>query len=234
SLIETQRALSDATDRLAQNKAKSLVADSYKRLIHDLYTPIAALRETIKDVDHTQLDSSALEKSASKISRLAEQILNQVSAGKENLSVEPSIFTEEDIRSCVLEASEQALLAFKNRDQVSFTGKLPDLPIVVPHDPEILRRAITNLVSNALRACKSVVEVELLVKENSVSVKVSDDGSGIEQSDVGLLLQGRTTSPGSSRPGFGLPSANHIARLHGGRIVYSKSPLGGACFEIRI
>ncbi|MGE3974776.1 MAG: hypothetical protein AB7F59_09655, partial [Bdellovibrionales bacterium] len=81
SLIETQRALSDATDRLAQNKAKSLVADSYKRLIHDLYTPIAAFRETIKDVDHTQLDSSALEKSASKISRLAEQILNQVSAG---------------------------------------------------------------------------------------------------------------------------------------------------------
>jgi signal transduction histidine kinase len=78
------------------------------------------------------------------------------------------------------------------------------------------------------------LEIEVERTPSFVAIRVSDDGSGIDQDDIGLLLQGRIASKDSERPGYGLPSANHIARLHGGRLVYRKSALGGACFEIRV
>lgn len=234
SILETQRALSDATDRLAEAKAKELIAESYRRLIHDLYTPVAALREVSKVIQEAPDDQSIRDRANNRVIRLAEQVLNQVSTAKENLGNEPKILTQADVRRCIAEAAEQALLAFVKRDAVRISQKIPDSPVLVPHDPENLRRAVTNLISNALRACKGVVEVELEKKESSVAIRVSDDGEGINQDDVGLLLQGRLHSKDGNRPGYGLPSANHIARLHGGRLIYRASPLGGACFEIRI
>lgn len=76
--------------------------------------------------------------------------------------------------------------------------------------------------------------VELEVKDALVAIRVSDDGKGVNQEDLRLLLHGRVQAQGANRPGYGLPSANHIARAHGGRIIYKTSSLGGACFEIRM
>lgn len=234
TILETRRALSDATDRLAETKAKELVADGYRRLIHDLYTPVAALREVLKVVHDPERKFASQEEISARVVRLAEQVLNQVSAAKENLGNEPKILTQEDVRKCIAEAAEQALLASPRKDQVTIEKKLPEIPVLLPHDPDNLRRAITNLISNALRACRSLVEIELERTPSFVAIRVSDDGSGIDQDDIGLLLQGRIASKDSERPGYGLPSANHIARLHGGRLVYRRSTLGGACFEIRV
>lgn len=234
SIHETRRALSDATDRLAEAKAKDLIAESYRRLIHDLYTPVAALREVTKVIQDASTDSSLRDRANDRVIRLAEQVLNQVSTAKENLGNEPKLLSQADIRSCISEAAEQALLAFAKRDSVKVTQKLPEFPVMVPHDPENLRRAVSNLISNALRACKEVVEIELEKRDASVAIRVSDDGQGVNQDEVGLLLQGRMPSKDGGRPGYGLPSANHIARLHGGRLIYRESAMGGACFEIRI
>lgn len=234
TILETRRALSDATDRLAETKAKELVADGYRRLIHDLYTPVAALREVLKVVHDPKRDFAPQEEISARMVRLTEQVLNQVSAAKENLGNEPKILTQEDVRKCIAEAAEQALLASPRRNQVRVKKKLPEFPVLLPHDPDNLRRAITNLISNALRACRSLVEIEVERTPSFVAIRVSDDGNGIDQNDIGLLLQGRIASKDSERPGYGLPSANHIARLHGGRLIYRKSTLGGACFEIRV
>ncbi len=231
-IIETKRSLSDATDRLAQSKAKELVADTYGKLIHDLYTPVAALKESIKRVQAS--DSENLKTLNEKMVRLATQVFNQVTTANASLGHEPKILDHKDIRICVTEASDQAFMAFKNDKGVVVNHKIPNAPILVPHDPEYLKRAITNLVSNALRACRKVVEIEIEKKNATVTVRVSDDGKGIQPEELTLLLHGRTQSQNADRPGFGLPSANHIARLHGGRIVYSDSILGGACFEMRL
>jgi signal transduction histidine kinase len=234
TLIETRRSLTDATDRLAEAKSKELVADAYRRLIHDLYTPVAALKETVKIIEKETTKPTIREKAQHRLIRLAEQILNQVSVAKENLQFEPKPLAQDDIRTCVSEAAEQAWLAFPDRDRVQLNQRIPDRPISIPHDSENLRRAISNLVSNALRASRGTVDVELERMESSVAIRVSDDGLGIDEDDISLHLQGRLQSSEGNRPGYGLPSANHIARLHGGRLIYRRSPLGGACFEIRI
>jgi signal transduction histidine kinase len=234
TLFETKLALNDATERLGLARAKELAAESYQRLIHDLYTPVAAMRESMKISADLSVDSELRDRSQHKISRLAEQILNQVSVAKEHLGHEPRVLDLSDVRNCVREAAEQARLAFAVCENIRMTSHLPTEPVIVPHDPENLRRAVSNLVSNALRASREIVEIEIEQNSSGVAIRVSDDGPGIEPSEVGLLLQGRSVSKENGRLSFGLPSANHIARMHGGRIVYRRSLLGGACFEIRI
>lgn len=233
TISETSLALADATERAAEAIAKERVADGYRRLIHDLYTPVAALRETVR-LSVTEQKAIGDDTRNGKILRLAEQILNQVSVAKLNLDQESKVYSQEDIRKCVREGTEQALLSYLNSKSVEIHYQIPNEPIVIPHDPEHMRRAVSNLVSNAIRACRNQVEVTIERSNTGTMIRVSDDGDGLAQEDVPLLLQGRKRVQKNERQSYGLPSVNHTVRLHGGRVVYHRSKLGGACFELRL
>jgi signal transduction histidine kinase len=234
TILETRRELIDATDRLAHTKSQELVSEGYRQLIHDIYSPVAALREILNLSESLPQSDENRNELNLKTVKLAEQILNQVSTANNNLEYEPKILLQNDIRKCVFDAIEEATLAFSNRNQITIKSNLPEYSILVPHDPIIMQRAVSNLVSNALRASKQNVEIEIDKINDHVSIRISDDGEGIDPDKITQLLQGRLLSQNGNRPGIGLPSANHIAKLHGGRLIYKKSKLGGATFEIRI
>lgn len=233
TIFETKRALIDATERLAQIRAKELLAESYKMSIHNLYPPVAALKETAILLEGNPTGEE-LKKINDRIVRLAQQILNQLNAANETLGSDSQMFDQSDVRQCISEAVEQSVIAYPKRDSVEFRQKIPNVPVIIPHDPTALRSAIANLMSNALRACKEIVEVELEQNGTNIAIRVSDDGLGIKKDDVGLLIQGRILSQNANRPAYGLPSVNHVARCHGGRLIYKQSAYGGACFEVRI
>ncbi|NOT78480.1 MAG: ATP-binding protein [Bacteriovoracaceae bacterium] len=111
---------------------------------------------------------------------------------------------------------------------------LPETPVLMRHDPALLKRAVVNLLENGLEASKSKVELSLDTNDQFTSIRVSDDGTGLSEDKVSLFLQGRGLSSKANRQAFGLSSSNHIARTHGGKIIYHKSNLGGASFEIRL
>jgi len=85
-----------------------------------------------------------------------------------------------------------------------------------------------------IESAQNEVLIDVTSFEKTVSIKVSDDGSGLKQEDASLHLQGRGKSTKSDRMGIGLSSANHIIRSHGGKIIYQQSQMGGACFEIQL
>ena len=68
--------------------------------------------------------------------------------------------------------------------------------------------------------------------EEGISISVSDDGEGIEEEMVSLFLQGRGKSKKKNGLGLGLSGANHIVRLHGGKIIYRKSHFEGTFQEV--
>lgn len=235
TILETHSSLVNARDALAAKKAKELATEAYKRLIHDLHNPVAALRTMIKVSGLPHLSEAERAENAARIPEIAEQILNQVSAAKSNLDFESEILREEDIRSCVASAMEQARLASPRLGGVLVKSELPEEPVIVAHDAKLLSRAVGNLVKNSLDACRTQVRVAITSAQNSVTIQVADDGPGLSQEKAGLYLQGREKSTKGDRQAFGLAAANHIVRAHGGRIVYRASAeLGGACFEIRL
>jgi two-component system osmolarity sensor histidine kinase EnvZ len=101
-----------------------------------------------------------------------------------------------------------------------------------------LRRCITNLVDNALKAGRQVA-VSLSRNDRHAEITVEDDGPGIAESrreeafrPFHRLDEGRNLQTGGS--GLGLAIARDIARAHGGDILLGQSALGGLRATIRL
>lgn len=138
---------------------------------------------------------------------------------------------KEDLREC-LEESAQQIQILSPQKELSLT--LPTDPIYFQFDRGLLKRAIVNLLENAMEVASSTVGLTLFTKDNATLIHIFDDGPGMSESNVSLHLQGRGRSSKANRQAFGLSSANHIVRAHGGKLLYKQNPSGGSCFEIQL
>ena len=233
AIISTNAKLKDNNEKLAESKAKELTINAYKKLIHDLHTPVAALKQMTKIINKDNIPQNKKDFAKTRVSEIAEQILYQVKASKGNLKVE--VKTEDfDLKESVTRATGQAQMAMADYENIEVVEKFDSAIKELAHDNMMLGRAISNLVVNAIEEAKSIVEVAVNKIGKEVSITISDDGKGIKEEMVSLYLQGRGKSNKKNGLGIGLSSANHIVRLHGGSITYRNSHLGGACFDIRL
>jgi two-component system osmolarity sensor histidine kinase EnvZ len=94
-----------------------------------------------------------------------------------------------------------------------------------------LRRAITNLVDNALRYAGAPVEIEARMDAGRVVVEVLDRGPGIPEAEAERLKQPFTrldpARSGRGGAGLGLAIVERVARAHGGRLELVQRPGGG-------
>lgn len=227
----TKLAFENAKDQLAESKAKKLSSESYKRLIHDLHNPVAALRQMATLASDNEQDLETKAEATTSMTRLADQILCQVTAAKRNLEEETVSLREVNIIDCLKESLKQVQTADMTK---TITSSFDTDFLKVPHDPFQLKRAVVNLLENGIEASQSQVRLALINFDNQTMIRVCDDGYGMDESKVPVYFQGRGQSGKANRQAFGLSSTNHIVRSHGGRLIYKRSELGGASFEIRL
>jgi two-component system, OmpR family, osmolarity sensor histidine kinase EnvZ len=110
--------------------------------------------------------------------------------------------------------------------------------IVLPLKRQALKRAVTNLVTNAARFGEKVV-IRSIVDRTQLRIEVDDDGPGIPDDERENVFRpfyridhARNQNLGNS--GLGLAIARDIARSHGGDIELSRSTLGGLRAVIRL
>jgi signal transduction histidine kinase len=97
-------------------------------------------------------------------------------------------------------------------------------PVQVLGDAEQLRRAVANLLDNAVRHARDRVTVTLTETDGVVALAVADDGAGIPEHARELVFERFTRlddarSADSGGAGLGLAIARDIAERHGGRLV---------------
>jgi two-component system osmolarity sensor histidine kinase EnvZ len=104
-------------------------------------------------------------------------------------------------------------------------------PLVVPLRRHAFKRAVANLVNNAVRFADHVA-VSAERQDGSLVVEVEDDGPGIPETEREHVFRpfyrlddARNQDAGST--GLGLAIARDIARIHGGDIALGQSRLGG-------
>jgi two-component system osmolarity sensor histidine kinase EnvZ len=94
-----------------------------------------------------------------------------------------------------------------------------------------LRRAISNLVDNALRYAGEPVEIEARREGAQVVIEVLDRGPGVPEAQTERLKQPFTrldpARSGSGGAGLGLAIVERVARAHGGRLELLPRPGGG-------
>jgi len=93
-----------------------------------------------------------------------------------------------------------------------------------------VRRALANLVQNAIRYTTEEIEVFTGMEKNYAFFIVSDRGAGIPEADIERLFQPFTqgdTARGTEGSGLGLAIIKRIVDTHGGNVVLSNKPEGG-------
>jgi two-component system osmolarity sensor histidine kinase EnvZ len=122
-----------------------------------------------------------------------------------------------------------------------FKVAVPSAPTVataIPVRPQALRRAISNLIDNALRyaGSESPVELALSAAAGEFSIEVRDSGPGIPPEDVermkrpfARLEAARTNAAGA---GLGLAIVDRIARSHNGLLELLAREGGGLVARI--
>jgi len=106
-------------------------------------------------------------------------------------------------------------------------------PALVTGNIEHLRRAVRNIVENAVRHANSTVRVEMHRRNGSVEVAISDDGDGIPEADrervferFARLDDARARDEGGT--GLGLAIARETVERFGGSVRIGESESGGA------
>lgn len=113
---------------------------------------------------------------------------------------------------------------YRRRGFAVAVAPVPPLAAPIPARPQAVRRAVSNLIDNALRYAGSELPVELGLSatDGEYSIEVRDSGPGIPPEDVERMKRpfarldtARTNAAGA---GLGLAIVDRIARSHNGRL----------------
>jgi len=101
-------------------------------------------------------------------------------------------------------------------------------------DPELLRRALENLVRNAAEAGAANVTVSSDIVGSRVVIYVTDDGPGLANKAVENLFRPFSGSAKAGGSGLGLPISREAIRAHGGDLMLKSTSDAGTAFEIQL
>jgi len=190
---------------------------------HDLRTPLTRLHNSL-DRALTETDAQVRTQRIEEARHQASELLEVFAAILRITEVEGMAATLPrpalDLSDLVEQMAENYRPNMEDSGHIFRTQIQPGLTL--SGDRRLLKQAIANLLDNSLRHTPPGTQVTLGAerKEYSVCIIVSDDGPGVEPSELGRLLQRFARSERSrSTPGHGLGLAlvAAIAAAHGGR-----------------
>jgi signal transduction histidine kinase len=101
-------------------------------------------------------------------------------------------------------------------------------------DRDQLRRALVNLILNALQAGARHVRVQAGAAGGQARIRIADDGQGFSSGAKERLFQPFVGSGRREGTGLGLPIARDIARAHGGDLALIETGASGTVFELTL
>jgi hypothetical protein len=192
---------------------------------HDLRTPITRLKLRAEFVE----DDEQRGKMLADLEELEAMVSATLAFGRDARTTEPvtSLDLVELVRTVLDEAGDARPQA---ADRLAYEGPAH---LTVRARPLALKRALTNLVSNAVIYGASA-RVRLVPSVDGMLVmEVEDDGPGIPPGELDRVFEPfHRVEPSRNREtggvGLGLPIARNIFRAHGGDVTLSNRPMGGA------
>lgn len=194
--------------------------------------PIVSLAESLKALpEHGPQTARAL----ATIERRATHLLGFVERYRALGDLPRPVPTKFDLAALVIDIVE-AMRPTMGEEVVLFSVARPPHPTLILADPQLIERALVNLLQNAAEAVRECpnpkVQIELKADETGTTVIVCDNGHGVAPDQMEeIFVPFFSTKAGSS--GIGLPLSRQIASLHDGTLV-TRSATSGARFELHL
>ena len=111
-------------------------------------------------------------------------------------------------------------------------------PIVYECRPIALKRALTNLIDNAVKYGKTA-HATIDITPKMIDIIIDDEGPGISESELSRVFEPfyrveRSRSRETGGVGLGLAIAQSIVQSHGGELILSNRPTGGMRASVKL
>jgi signal transduction histidine kinase len=207
--------------RLIESRTQMLAA-----LSHDLRTPLTLLRLRTEEV----ADTDERDKMLATIGEMNEMIGSTLAFARDEVRAEP--------RRRVDVAALLASVADDMADAGLPVTMTPASPLSNECQPGALKRALTNLLDNAVKYGKRA-QVAIAAAGKTIAITIDDDGPGIPEAELAKVFQpfyrvedSRSRDTGGT--GLGLAIAQAIVQAHGGELTLANRPGGGLRARIEL
>ncbi|MGB6383805.1 MAG: HAMP domain-containing sensor histidine kinase [Terriglobales bacterium] len=246
-LGELAAAFNHMTEDLVQQKDRTLQAERVaawrelaRRLAHELKNPLFPLQVTVENL------MRAKQKSPEMFEEVFHEGTATLLAEINNLKTIIGRFSEfskmpqpqrrptqvNDVMRSVLRVFHAQL---QEKNQISVHADLADALPEISADPDLLHRALQNLVLNAIDAMPQSGELTIRTRAlgDGVEISVSDTGSGLTQEECGRLFTPYYTTK-QHGTGLGLAIVQSVVSDHGGKISVESTKEKGTTFRIEL
>ena len=215
-IVTVSRAINQMSADLAANeRERALVLAG---ISHDLRTPLARVRIAAE----LSADESLREGLTADVEQMDSVIQQFLDYARHD---ENEAMLQTDLKTLVEEVAQQFSAQAK-----SLTLDLHDVASI-PVRQLLLKRALSNLLDNAIKHGGGEITVQLRREEDHIILTVSDRGTGIPSSQRATvkrpfvrLESARSNSTGS---GLGLAIVERAARLNDGELILADNAAGG-------
>lgn len=203
----------------------------FQNVSHELKTPMMAVQGCAEGIHTGVLDpvgaSGVILEETEQMSELVEELLalSRLESGQANAE-----FHLTDVRELLydcLRSTEQPA----EQKNLRISLRFDETPVTVNCDEIQLRRAFTNIITNALRYAKEEIQIECKADRGRAVVRIRDDGEGIAPELLPHIFD-RFFSTRKGGAGIGLALVKETVTLHRGNVRAAND--GGAVFEISL
>lgn len=233
SLAGSRKALEKANEEMIRKNALAELGKFSLMIAHEVKNPLSIIKSSLDVLKESKGLSSDetmvfyIEDEIRRLNRLIEDFL---------LFARPTqpFFRQVDVNSLVNEIVVRFDLQ-KSRPSVEIQTSIPSEACYAYVDPDLLTRAIGNVLKNAIESNSEngVVKVSTS-KENAIwSVEIEDQGEGIDPENMNRIFEPFYTTR-SKGTGLGLAYAFQVTSAHNGKITVKNNEHGGALFRIEM
>ncbi|MEM9135159.1 MAG: HAMP domain-containing sensor histidine kinase [Actinomycetota bacterium] len=205
---------------------------------HELRNPLAVTRTNLELVlDDPEADAPELREAAriahdatERVSQIVDQLVAQARDG-----VPTGLSGDVDVSALALGIVEDQRASAAARDL--HLAVTVDGAVHVHGDGPAIRRAVTNLVANAVRLAPADTTITVAVDTEAdwARVRVIDQGPGVAPENVDRVFERFWRGPDSGKGlGLGLSIVRQVAERHGGRVDLASEVDIGSTFTIRL
>ncbi|HSH73113.1 MAG TPA: ATP-binding protein [Methylophilaceae bacterium] len=217
---------------------------------HELRSPLARLQMAVglarQSPEKIPTSLDRIERESIRMDRLVGELLelSRLESGVINIQKE-KIDVNELLASVVEDAQYEADATHASAQQPQAEHPevwlVPNAHFVLQGQPDLLHRAVENIVRNALKYSPPGGDIRLEVNHDPaaklMSLTISDQGPGVPPGELESIfhpfVRGSTANNGDGH-GVGLAIAKQVVEAHGGTIVARNRPNGGLVVEIAL